>query len=95
MLAVARIARVPWWRRLLAWFRGRRIEPLCVRCGAESVPASCTELHRRVMELKHRVAGCAMIGHCDICDMLPRTLLDDADVRPIRLPIPGGGVPRS
>jgi hypothetical protein len=33
-LALARVARVPWWRRLLAWWRTRRrLFGVCDHCG--------------------------------------------------------------
>jgi len=106
-LPVARV-RAPWWRRLLAWWRGAPT-PVCVECGCASCRGACS--------FGATAVGCTCPAHrqhergCSHRALLERVIevrnetpyqgwcdrVDEvarADGRPPPTAMPGPGVPR-
>lgn len=80
-LTRARVLGVPWWRRAIAWFRGRGLKAL------PAPPARATKHPFSVMLPPRDVLGADLVATM-------RRVRDAQGRAPIAMPIPSGGVPR-
>jgi hypothetical protein len=84
-LALARIARVPWWRRVLAWWRTRRAEREWLAAEKRRILDEHYESERRFRAFVERSIAAGAL----VIDQRGRRLTP-----PPPMPIPGDGTPR-